>query len=64
MNNNKQGWGLEKQVKHNYNETKINQFAQHQELLRQRTVPDVLRHWCQQNIARRRCLQILSYILI
>ena len=27
------GPGEEKRVKHNYNETKINQFAQHQELL-------------------------------
>jgi len=39
---------------------KINQFAQHQQLLPQRTVPDVLRHWCQQNVARRWYFQILS----
>jgi len=39
---------------------KNKQFAQHQELRRHRTVPDVLRHWYQQNIPRRRHLQILS----
>jgi len=41
INKNKWGWNLgrglypsqEKQVKHNYNKTKINQFAHHEELL-------------------------------
>jgi len=33
------GWGLglEKQIKNNYNETKINQCAEHEELLPQHT---------------------------
>ena len=38
------GSGEEKRAKHNYNETKINQCAQCEEQLPQRTVTDVLCH--------------------
>ena len=40
------GWGLglEKQIKNNYNETKINQCAEHEELLPQHTDTDVSCH--------------------